>query len=358
VAVNRDSYAPPDTAVRDWGDRWLSVTWLAAGPDIGIFGGTGVSLTRYGFRRDPFAERYRLRAGWSTGASTGRADFNATWIPANSRLRANLLARASGIDVLRFHGFGNDVSADGPDEFYRVDQVDLTLLPSLTFPVGGGAELSLGPRLRYSSTDFEEDRFITPATYGAGNFGMLSASGQFRLETQDRPLAATRGLTLTLGGSYFPSVMDVEEPFGELHAEASTFVASPTLPLEPTLALRVGGKRVWGRFPFQEAAYIGDASTVRLGRQNRYAGEASVYGGSELRLFLTQFYFLAPADFGVLGLADVGRVFLDGEESDRWHAAGGGGIWASFLDRSYMISLSLAKSSEHTALYFRIGSGF
>lgn len=358
VAVNRDSYAPPDTAVRDWGDRWLSVTWLAAGPDIGIFGGTGVSLTRYGFHRDPFAERYRLRAGWSTGANTGRADFNATWIPANSRLRANLLARASGIDVLRFHGFGNDVSADGPDEFYRVDQVDLTLLPSLTFPVGGGAELSLGPRLRYSSTDFEEDRFITPATYGAGNFGMLSASGQFRLETQDRPLAATRGLTLTLGGSYFPSVMDVEEPFGELHAEASTFVASPTLPLEPTLALRVGGKRVWGRFPFQEAAYIGDASTVRLGRQNRYAGEASVYGGSELRLFLTRFYFLAPADFGVLGLADVGRVFLDGEESDRWHAAGGGGIWASFLDRSYMISLSLAKSSEHTAVYFRIGSGF
>ena len=356
--MNRDSYAPPDTAVRDWGDRWLSVTWLAAGPDIGIFGGTGVSLTRYGFHRDPFAERYRLRAGWSTGANTGRADFNATWIPANSRLRANLLARASGIDVLRFHGFGNDVSADGPDEFYRVDQVDLTLLPSLTFPVGGGAELSLGPRLRYSSTDFEEDRFITPATYGAGNFGMLSASGQFRLETQDRPLAATRGLTLTLGGSYFPSVMDVEEPFGELHAEASTFVASPTLPLEPTLALRVGGKRVWGRFPFQEAAYIGDASTVRLGRQNRYAGEASVYGGSELRLFLTRFYFLAPADFGVLGLADVGRVFLDGEESDRWHAAGGGGIWASFLDRSYMVSLSLAKSSEHAAVYFRIGSGF
>ena len=357
VAVNREAYAPPDTASRDWGDRWLSVTWLAAGPDIGIFGGTGVQLTRYGFRRDPYAERYRLRAGWSTGANTGRADFNATWIPANSRLRANLLARASGIDVLRFHGFGNEVSAEGTDEFFRVDQVDLTLAPSLTFPVGGGAELSFGPKLRYSDTDFEADRFITPATYGAGTFGMLSASGQLRLETQDKPLAATRGLTLTLGGSYFPAALDVEEQFGEAHAEASTVLAATRLPLEPTLALRVGGKRVWGRFPFQEAAFIGDASTVRLGRQNRYAGEASVYAGSELRLFLTKFYFLAPADFGVLGLADVGRVYLEGEESDRWHAAGGGGIWASFLDRSYMVSLSLAKSSEHTALYFRIGSG-
>lgn len=358
VAVSRKPYAPRDTAVRDWGDRWLSVTWLAAGPDIGIFAGTGVSLTRYGFRRDPYAERYRLRAGWSTGASTGRADFNARWIPENSRLRADLLARASGIDVLRFNGLGNEARAEGPEDFFRVHQLDLTLLPSLTLPLGDATELTFGPRLRYSSTDFDEPRLLTRGTYGAGNFGMLAASARIRRETQDRPLAATRGLKLTLGGSYFPAIMDVEEAFGELHAEASTFVAAPSLPLEPTLALRVGGKRVWGRFPFQEAAYIGDPSTVRLGRQNRYAGDASAYLGSELRLFLTKFYFLAPADFGVLGLADVGRVFLDGESSDRWHAAGGGGIWASFLDRSYMVSLSLARSSERTAVYFRVGTGF
>ena len=359
IALKREPYAPRDTAARDWGDRWLSVTWLAAGPDIGIFGGTGVSFTRHGFRRDPFAERYRLRAGWSTGASTGRADFNATWIPENSRLRADLLARASGIDVLRFHGLGNEIGADEEDEFYRVEQIDLTLVPSLTFPVGAGGGLTLGPRLRYSSTDFDEDRFLTRDTYGAGKFGILGATGELRLEGKDRPLATTRAMALTIGGGFYPAVLDVEDPFGEMHAEASTVLSSFTLPLQPVLALRVGGKRVWGRtFPFQEAAYIGDASTVRLGRQNRFGGEGSVYAGSELRLFLTKFYFLAPADFGVLGLADVGRVYLDGEESDRWHAAGGGGIWASFLDRSYMVSLSLAKSSERTAVYFRVGSGF
>ena len=358
VAVNRKPYAPVDTARRDWGDRWLSVTWLAAGPDIGIFAGTGISLKRYGFRRDPYAERYRLRAGWSTGASTGRADFNASWIPPNSRLRADLLARASGIDVLRFHGFGNEVSAEGDDEFFRVEQIDVTLVPSVTLPVGGGAELTVGPRLRYSSTDFDEARFLTSNTYGAGKFGMLGATGALTYRHQNQPLGATRGLGLELGGGFYPAVFDVVESFGEMHAEASGFVASPTLPLQPTLALKVGGKKVWGAFPYQESAFIGDASTVRLGRQNRYAGDASVYAQSELRLFLTKFYFLAPADFGVLGLADVGRVYLEGEESDLWHAAGGGGIWASFLDRSYMVSLSLAKSSERTALYFRIGSGF
>jgi hypothetical protein len=63
-------------------------------------------------------------------------------------------------------------------------------------------------------------------------------------------------------------------------------------------------------------------------------------------------------DFGVLGLADVGRVFLDGEESDVWHAAGGGGLWASFLDPSYMVRLSVSVGSEKTAFYLGIGKGF
>ena len=357
VEVDRSPYAPPDTAVRDWGDRWLSVTWLAAGPDIGIFAGTGASLTRYGFHRDPFAERYRLRAGWSTGANTGRADFDATWIPENSRVRGRLLARASGIDVLRFHGFGNEVPAEGDDEFFRVEEVDLTLAPSLSIPVGV-AELSAGPVLRYSDTDFENDRFLTPDVYGAGKFGMLGLASQLRMGAPDGVVGATRGLSVTLGGAWYPAALDVEDAFGELHADVSTFVTAAAAPLQPTLALHLGGKRVWGRFPFQEAAYIGDASTVRLGRQNRFAGEASLYAQSELRLFLARFYLLAPADFGILGLADVGRVFLDGEESDRWHAAGGGGVWASFLDRAYMVRLSVAASSERTAVYLGIGRGF
>lgn len=356
VDVDRNPYAPPDTAVRDWGDRWLSVTWLAAGPDIGIFGGTGVSFTRYGFHRDPFAERYRLRAGWSTGANTGRADFNATWIPENSRIRARLLARASGIDVLRFHGIGNEIPAEGDDEFFRVEQVDLTLAPSLSVPLGR-AELSAGPVLRYSDTDFDEDRFLTPDVYGAGKFGMVGLASQVGYDDLTT-VGATRGLSFAIGGSWYPAALDVDDAFGELHADVSTFVTAPAAPLQPTLALHLGGKRVWGRFPFQEAAFIGDASTVRLGRQNRYGGEASLFAQSELRLFLTRFYFLAPADFGVLGLADVGRVFVDGEESDRWHAAGGGGVWASFLDRAYMVRLSVAASSERTALYLGIGRGF
>jgi hypothetical protein len=359
VAVSRRPYHPEDPAPRDWGHRLLSQMWFTAGPDIGVFLGTGFALTHFGFRQDPYANRVVLRAGYATGASTGRADlaFQRYW--PNSRLRANLVARASGIEVLRFHGFGNETTAEGSNKFFRVNETDFLLKPSLTIPLASRFNFTVGPLLRYSSTDFDPNRFITIARpYGSGKFGMLGGSGDFWLDMRDRPVASTRGFLLTAGGSFYPAAWDVEEAFGEVHGEAATYLTARSAPLQPTLALRAGGKRVWGRFPYQEAAYIGGNSTVRLGREHRYAGDASLYAGAELRLFLTKFYLFVPGKFGVFGLGDVGRVYLEGESSDVWHAAAGGGIWASFLDPANTVSLALARGAERTGVYFRVGFGF
>jgi hemolysin activation/secretion protein len=288
-----------------------------------------------------------------------RADFTGEWHRVNSPVTLRLLARASGIDVVRFHGFGNETSAEGPDEFFRVNQTDYRLEPAVELPLARHLSLSAGPRLRYSDTHFRDDRFITlTRPYGSGEFGSASVGADLELDTRDREHAATRGVHLTAGGSYFPELWDVESNFGEIHGEAATYLTAASLPLDPTLALRVGGKRVWGTFPYQESAFLGGNSTVRLGRDNRYAGDAAVYAGAELRLFLTKFFLLLPGDFGVFGLGDVGRVYLDGESSDRWHGAGGGGIWFAFLDRAYTISMALSHGEERTGFYLRAGFGF
>ena len=359
VGVSRRPYAPARPAVRDWGTRWLSQIWMSGGPDIGLFAGSGVSYTRYGFRQDPHASRYVLRAGWATEASTGRADFSADWRRPNSRVRYGVYARASGIEVLRFHGFGNEVSAEGDDEFFRVNQVDLSFSPYLSLPVAPRTDLRLGPIVRYSDTDFDEPRFITlTRPYGSGPFGMLGGAVTLRFDGRNRPNAATHGAMLDLGASVYPSVLDVEEAFGALHVEGATYLTADSLPLQPTLALRAGGKHVWGDFPYQEAAFIGDPATVRLGRQNRYAGESAVYGGAEVRLRLGAMNLFVPGEFGVFGLGDVGRVYLEGESSDTWHAAGGGGVWLSFIERVNTISVAVARSEERTGVYVGAGFGF
>jgi hypothetical protein len=359
VAVDRRPYHPRAPAQRDWGHRWLSQVWAGAGPDVGLFLGGGALLTTYGFRKDPFASRYRLRAGYATGAATARAEFAAEWRWPNSGVQSNLLARASGIEVLRFNGFGNETKLSGPTSFYRVNQVEYLLEPSLTVPLAPRLSLSFGPSLEYSSTDLEQDRFISLARpYGSGEFGTVGARAGLRLDTRDTPAAATRGVLLSATGSFHPGVWDVEEAFGEVHGEAATYLSATQIALRPILALRVGGKRVWGRYPFQEAAYIGGSTTVRLGRENRFGGDASLFANAELRLFLSRVTIVLPGDFGIFGLGDIGRVYYRGESSDVWHGAVGGGAWLSFLSPANTVSIAVAKSEERTGVYVRAGFGF
>ena len=133
---------------------------------------------------------------------------------------------------------------------------------------------------------------------------------------------------------------------------------SPKMPMHPTLSFRVGGRKLWGDFPFFEAAFIGDRGTVRLGRENRYAGDASAYGSSELRFSLFRANIVVPTDVGIFGLADAGRVWLDGENSDKWHSAFGGGLWLGFLSQAGAVSAAVAASEERTRVYVQAGFGF
>jgi hypothetical protein len=61
---------------------------------------------------------------------------------------------------------------------------------------------------------------------------------------------------------------------------------------------------------------------------------------------------------GVFGLSDVGRVWVNGGSSTRWHTGFGGGLWFAYLNRRNTISVALANAESRTALYLRTGFMF
>jgi hypothetical protein len=229
----------------------------------------------------------------------------------------------------------------------------------MVFSLGTQSSLRVGPILKYVSTDNRPGRFLATLgnLYGTDTFGEVGGGISFRFDSRNRINAATSGVLFELGGKLYPAMWDVDSTFGELHGLATTYL-SARVPLDPTLALRIGGRKVWGAYPYFEAAFIGDPSTVRLGRENRYAGDAAAYGTAELRLSFGELQIVLPADVGVFGLADAGRVFLEGESSDKWHTAFGGGVWLAFLDRAHTLSLAAASSDERTGIYLQAGFGF
>ncbi|MFN8654032.1 MAG: hypothetical protein U0133_19190 [Gemmatimonadales bacterium] len=362
--VDRKPYAPPTDRnpkappPRDWGTRWQANLWASAGPDIGLFFGAGQTFTNYGFRKSPFASRHKMRVGFATGPAAFRAEYRGEWQRENSRTRFELLVRGSGIEVINFHGFGNEIAAPRGDEFYRVTQQQYLLSPGVMLVLAPKLSLTVGPEVKLVHTDRRRDRFLaTLNPYGDGTFGELGASAELEYDGRNRRSAATSGGRIAIGGSVRPGWWDVRETFGDVHGEAMTYL-SPKLPLAPTLSFRVGGKKLWGDFPWFESAFIGDRSTVRLGRDNRYAGDASAYGSSELRFDLFRARLVVPTDVGVFGLADAGRVWIDGESSDTWHSAFGGGLWLGFLSPANTISVAVAKSDERTRVYVQGGFGF
>jgi len=363
TAVDRRMYVPPPTKrprdpPRDWGQDWRPAPWVSSGPDVGLFLGAGGTLTRYAFRSHPYASRTTLQAGYAFGARTGRAQLASEIRRSNSRSYATVRARASGIEVLRFHGLGNETPSDQPGRFYRVHQQQYLLEPTYTVPLARNLALSFGAAGQYAVTDVERGTFIDQARpYGSDAFAQAGARLGLALDTRDRPFAPTRGVDAAAGGTLYPGVWDVATAFQEAHGTAAAYwrVAEP---LEPTVALRVGGKRVWGTFPFHESAFLGGASTLRGWGEQRFAGRASVYGNAELRLYLTKFFFIVPGDFGVFGLADAGRVYASGERSDAWHAGAGGGVWIAPLTRANTVSLAVARGNERTGVYLRSGFMF
>jgi outer membrane protein assembly factor BamA len=267
-------------------------------------------------------------------------------------------ARWSGIEVLHFHGFGNDSEVQGSRDFHRVDQRLLRVTPAATIAIGHSSTLTVGPRFTMSVTDTaaEEGSFLSiERPYGSGTFTHVGASAEVRITTRDRGTASGRGWLVLAGGGYHPGILDPDRgSFGEVSGAATTYISADSAGNQ-TAALRLGGKKVFGTAPFYEAAFIGGLGTVRGFRAERFAGTAAAYANLELRSFISQLRLVVPMDFGVFGLLDAGRAFQTGESSRTWHTAVGGGIWLAPLRRANVLSLALARSPEGSALYLTTG---
>jgi hypothetical protein len=349
----------PDTATlglpRDWGASTMPLTWVSFGSDIGLFVGGGFLRTGYGFRHAPYHTRLRIRAGYASGPATYRAEVDEEIRDAPGRATTQIHLRASGMEVIRFYGFGNQTPDTGSVRFYKVPQEQYRIAPTITWSRSAAA-VSLGIVMKSAESDPDSTRLIgVVRPYGIGSFQQLGVTGGLLVDTRDRAAWAARGVLVAVSGTAYPATLDVKRAFGNVTAQAATYL---TVPHGPTLALRIAGSRTFGPYPFHEAAFVGGANTVRGYAQDRFAGDAALVASAELRASVTHFYALMPIEFGVFGLADAGRVFLSGETSRVWHGAAGGGLWFAFLNRVNTLTLAVARSPEQTGVYVRAGFAY
>jgi hypothetical protein len=342
--------APPP----EWHPQTVPLFGASYSPGVGLLIGAGLAHTRYGFRALPPSTRLLATAEYATSARSYRAAVEGAFRRPVAPAILTIELLSSGLELIRFYGFGNRSDASQPDSVYRVRQRQFLLAPTVVVPLAARLRLALGPLVRYARTRPDSSTLLgsTGPYYGGGDFGEIGVSAVLELDSRDMPAAPARGTHLRLAGQGYPAAWDVVESFAIVSAEASTYLSVGD-PSVATLALRAGGAQVIGTAPFNDAVYVGGATTVRGYAEQRFAGRSGAYANVELRLQVGGF---SAGDIGLLGLADAGRVWVTGEASDRWHSAAGGGLWFAWRhSRANTLSIAAAKSPERTAIYLRAG---
>jgi hypothetical protein len=347
-----------DNPLRDWGGSTGVVPWGTVGGGLGAVLGFELRHTSYGFRKHPYASRHSLMVGYSTSLGDFGAEYAYEALRTDNRGRLGIEAKISKLELIHYHGFGNETEIIDNEDFYEVRQRQYSFAPSYRLELDP-IDIHVGPIMKFATTDLDDRPTLLglEQPYGTENFGQVGARVRVALDRRDLEKAATRGGVVFAEASVYPAAWSVRETFGEVHGEAATYLTAPIL-LRPTLALRAGGRKVFGEYPFHESAFLGGTDTVRGLRTQRYAGDASAYGNAELRLTVVDRGERFLSRVGVFGLADGGRVFLRGEESDRWHTAFGGGLWLAFVKPGNVVSLAIAQSEGRTRVYAHGGFMF
>lgn len=209
---------------------------------------------------------------------------------------------------------------------------------------------SIGPLAHWTSTRVPTGNPLD----GDSDVGRLGGQAILRVSNTDQGAAPRRGYRLFVQAAGFPDVWDAEGAFGTGLAQLSGY-----LPLfgDTHLAARIGGEAAVGDFAVPDAASIGGRRSVRGYRFDRYTGEVATWGNLELRVPIDTVHIIVNGELGVFGLADTGRVWMDGESPGGWHTAWGGGAWFSAFDRA--ISVAWARGNDsHGRFYIWQGLPF
>ncbi len=365
--VDRREWDEPDdveaekhmTRPRDWGSRWIPTPLLSYDPDLGLFVGARAQRTGWGFRHFPWSSLLDASFGVGTHGGTVRAQVSWQQEVLEPGLRVRFQGSVSGAEFDRFYGFGN-TTPERPDDTARARRSETRIGAGMNYQSRGGWSVATGLEFWTQRAADNDGQFIEEARpYGYGAFDQVAATAGFTLDRRDDAGHPRHGWFLDLGTRLVPDMLDVDGSYGTARGDLRGYwSSSDEMVLRPSLALRVGGESVlWGEAPWFDAATLGGPADLRGFLQGRFRGDGALWGNAELRLYVSEFLLFLPGHWGVLALADAGRVWTDGSSPGDWHTAAGGGVWARFVDL-YTAHLAVARSTETVTVYFGIGLPF
>jgi len=266
-----------------------------------------------------------------------------------------------------FYGFGNETNVNADlrlDKFYRNNTKLLGTKVGLIRQFWNKSHFNPSLKIEYRDVSANPinteassiyDEFLANRLLGTNT--LVGGDMELLLDFTDSKKLPKDGTKLKLNNYTFYNTADNLDLGGRLDAEASIYMSAGAKK-RITLGLRGGYSQTYGDLPFYQLSSIGQQSNNRGIRRNRYIGKSAAFYNTELRIHLGKIHNLSiPIRFGVFGLYDSGRVWIDDETSTTWHASYGGGFYIVPYTESISLNVTFAKNDKDGSIFsFGLGA--
>ena len=345
----------------DRGHNWKPGAWLSYNSDDGIIIGGGPSLYEYDYRYEPFVYRLSLQAAYATTPQSWHIRFKSEFYDLIRNTRMTLDLGKSELSFTKFYGFGNESQKydDLEDSnYYRAKQELMYIESRLEYPAQKYYKIWLGYVYRFSQIYLSDKTLLSDTRpVGIEDWSYMGISSGIEYDNRDNVTTPMSGFYLNFCNIHFPPWLDNENAYSKTQIDLRAYLKSEIITTS-SLALRFYGVKLWGSYPFFDSAFLGGSENLRGYNRERFAGNAAAFGSVEWRTHLFPFKFVVPAQLGFLVFTDAGRVYYPGEDSNKLHQSYGAGLWAYFIEPSYLGNITVAKSSEELAFYISAGYAF
>ena len=332
--------------------------------DDGLLAGAAFYLKNPGFRKVPYGNLQSLSFLYSFGTTALKLNYSWEWLHAWGKKDFLLQASAyAPSNTQNFFGFGNESTYnrdDRPLSYYRPRFNLFQLNPSFRWR-NNTSMLSIGPSLQYYSYDKQENIGRLPNSerglYGADSLSLEKSKAfagllvNYHLNTRDQDLLPSKGILLETKLSAYHGLNKYARSIAQLNL-AFSFHQRLDSASRVVITNRIGGGLTLGKPSFFQAQFLGGQGNLLGYRQYRFAGEHAIYNNFELRIKLGDFVnYVLPGQIGIMGLSDIGRVWVAHESSRQWHYGFGGGLYFAPASLS-LFRLVAAHSKEGWYPYF------
>jgi hypothetical protein len=352
---------------------WMPLATAAINADDGFLLGLGAKyIKRDGFRKLPYTSSQQLMVTHSFGTDAFRIRYQGEWIDAIGKADFILQAFIQAPDnTLNFFGLGNEtpLNKQQPNyrRYYRTRYNTVQIDPALRWNVGKNSTLTAGPSFQFYHLNSDENvgRFITnPSLINSYDSLIVDKDKahlgfvvNFNSNQRNAGILTTKGYYINVTLQGYQGINDYSKSFIQIRPEF-TFYQKLNSSGSIVLSDRIGGGISIGKPAFYQSMFLGGQGNLLGYLQNRFAGKHMVFNNLQARVKLFNIAsYIIPGQLGLTGFYDTGRVWVENDNSNKWHQGTGGGLY--FSPASLTILQVLAGHSEegwypYVSLNFRI----